>query len=431
MSLCHVPILFLSLFSMICLGLAACEQGGDPHNTKPDPITSDRSGGTLGTGGRQGGAISQPSGGSGTTKFGVQVNSGRGGSQASGGQVSSSDALSGQSERDAGTDTSIPMALGGVRRDARIDTLLSTDVRLDSGIQAPRGGSAGTFISGGAFATGGAVMTGGTTNMGGTAGQTGTCDFSDPPSSVSAWVEESWNSQLGSNVKNRKAWLLDSVVLGKGQINLCIRWGASTAPSAAVKTGMAQSVQKWFNDWFLALGTYGCFPYGSGNVTVKVTGWAVKPGNTDWVSDLGPDVKVYTETDNEGEPKCPDRCSFFTTSNWSHKFPNCAEGEDFHTDYWIWLDDKLPGSGAAAVGGDWGLRMPVSNFINSMGKGSHTIEHEIGHGFGFQDYYTWTGSRPVGGSLMIVGSGSGSTPTLGDSWLLRRTWKEVKALRNW
>jgi hypothetical protein len=53
---------------------------------------------------------------------------------------------------------------------------------------------------------------------------------------------------------------------------------------------MAKSVQKWFNDWFLALGSCGCFPYGSGNITVKVTGWAVKPGNTDWVSDLGPEL---------------------------------------------------------------------------------------------------------------------------------------------
>ena len=56
----------------------------------------------------------------------------------------------------------------------------------------------------------------------------------------------------------------------------------------------------------------------------------------------------------------------------------------------------------------------------------------MGHGFGFQGYYSWTGARPNGGSIMIAGSTGGSqAPTTGDIWLLRRTWKEMKALKNW
>jgi hypothetical protein len=66
-----------------------------------------------------------------------------------------------------------------------------------------------------------------------------------------------------------------------------------------------------------------------------------------------------------------------------------------------------------------------------MGKSNLVFEHEIGHGFGFQDYYTWTGSTPAGGSLMIVGSTNSQVPTTGDQWLLRRTWVEMKALRGW
>jgi hypothetical protein len=247
---------------------------------------------------------------------------------------------------------------------------------------------------------------------------------------VAAWIDESWDAQLGDNIQNRQAWLLDNVMMGAGQINICVRWGATSAPNAEVKTQLAASVQDWFNDWFLALGDYGCFPYGAG-IVAQVTGWAVRPGNESWVDDLGPDVAVYTETDGEGEPKCPDSCSFF--ENWDHEFPGCPGGEDFHTDYWIWVDDALPGGGgAAAVGGDWGLRMPVAAFLDSLGNaGSNVIEHEMGHGFGFQDYYDWTGSTPAGGSLMIVGSQNGGTPTVGDTWLLRRAWLESKALRGW
>jgi hypothetical protein len=99
----------------------------------------------------------------------------------------------------------------------------------------------------------------------------------------------------------------------------------------------------------------------------------------------------------------------------------------------LWFDDNLPGGGgAAAVGGDWGLRMPVSTFVNAFGRQSFLIvEHEMGHGFGFQDYYDWTGSKPKGGSIMIVGSTNSQPPTTADLWLLRRTWKEMKTLRGW
>ena len=292
---------------------------------------------------------------------------------------------------------------------------------------APPGGSTtGGSISG--VATGG-VATAGESTGGMSAGARGPCDSSDPPADVAAWVEESWNAQLGNNIRSRQAWLLDNAIMGDGQINLCVRWGATSPPPEEVKSEVGPSVEGWLNDWFHALGDYGCFPYADG-IHVTVTGWAVRPGNESWVADLGPEIAVYTETDGDGEPKCPDACSFFT--NWEHEFPNCPGGERFHTDYWIWVSDQLPGGGAAAVGGDWGLRMPVASFVDRLGReGDSVIEHEMGHGFGFQDYYDWTGSRPAGGSLMIVGSANQGTPTLGDTWLVRRTWREMQDLRGW
>jgi hypothetical protein len=263
-------------------------------------------------------------------------------------------------------------------------------------------------------------------------GGTGACDWSDPPSSIGAatiaWINQSWSGQLGSNVRNLKRWLLDSAYLGKGQINVCVRWGASTAPSPAVKTGAATAMQKWFGDWFSQLDGYGCFPYP--NVTVKITGWAVKSGHESWVSDVtGTDAKLYTETDGSGEPKCPDSCSFF--SNPSHKFPSCPGGEAFHHDYWLWIDD---GNAAAGEGGDWGVREPVAaldNALKNVAYDVNTMEHEMGHGFGFQDYYDWNQDWPVGSSLMIIKDPLPTSPTLGDKWLIRRLWKEQKALRGW
>lgn len=290
------------------------------------------------------------------------------------------------------------------------------------------GSTGGSSVGGRQTGTGGQTASGGAdpTSSGGSA----TCDQSPPPADVAAWIDESWDAELGSNIEGRQAWLLDSVMKGQGQINLCVRWGATSAPSADVKSQLASSVQSWFNDWFRALGAYDCFPYGQGIVS-KVTGWAVPSGKESWVTDLGPDVGIYTETDGEGEPKCPSSCSFF--EHWDHQFPDCPGGEAFHTDYWIWVDDQLPGGGgAAAVGGDWGLRMPVSTLTARLGRtGDDIVEHEMGHGFGFQDYYDWTGSRPAGGSLMIVGSANLGTPTVGDTWLIRRTWSEMRQIRGW
>lgn len=279
-------------------------------------------------------------------------------------------------------------------------------------------------------AEGGSPATGGTGEGGAASGGSGSCDQSAPPSGVSAWIDESWDAQLGDNIRDREAWLLDKAIRGKGQINLCVRWGASSAPTDGEIAQMGDTIQRWLNDWFLALGTYDCFPYPSG-VTVKVTGWAVKPGNEAFVEGRVGTIPIYTETDGDGEPICPSSCSTF--DHWDYDVSGCPGGEAARTDYWIWLDDQLPGDGgAAAVGGDWGLRMPVAAFTSSMGsEGDFVIEHEMGHGFGFQDYYDWTGSRPDGGSLMIVGSATQGKPTEGDTWLVRRAWKEQKKIRGW
>ena len=292
-----------------------------------------------------------------------------------------------------------PAAAGGSANGAGTAGLAGS---LSAGGAAAGGAAAGGAAAGGAAAGGGSSGRGSVAGAGGGgAGMTsggaagaGACDWSAPPANVSDWVNESWSSELGTNIKTRKAWNLDNVMLNKGSLNLCVRWGATSAVPAAVSMNLAPTIARWFNDWFKALGSYGCFPYGNG-ISVKVTGWAVKPGKQALLTGVDASIPVYTETDGDGEPKCPDSCSSFV--HWDHKFSSCPGGEANHSDYWLWFDDALPGGGgAAAVGGDWGLRMPVSTFVSHFDDPSFLIvEHEMGHGFGFQDYYSWTGSTPT------------------------------------
>ena len=129
-----------------------------------------------------------------------------------------------------------------------------------------------------------------------------------------------------------------------------------------------------------------------------------------------------------GEPKCPDSCGFFFRENWDHVFANCPGGPDNHFDYSLWLDDNAP-EGALAHGSNWGIRMAASRFMADIASGDTGVEyHEIGHAFGLSDYYSWTGSTPEGGSVMIGGSGP-TSPSLGDQWMLRRYFREARELR--
>jgi hypothetical protein len=411
----------LLLAGSTLLILAACDSGTGTGGSSQTGGSSG-SGGATGTGGRTGaggsatgtGGSSQTGGSSGT---GGAISTG--GDTATGGRTGAGGATSAGGATGAGGATST----GGA---------ISTGGVTSAGGATSTGGATG---AGGMASTGGVSATGGTTSTGGTSatgGTTGPCTpiWQDPPANVSAWIDESWSSQLSSNVKSRKDWLLDSVVAHNGQINLCVRWGASTAPSSTFKTQIGPSAERWFNNWFTNLAGYGCFPYS--HITVGVTGWAVKAGNESWVSDLdNSTIKVYTGTDSSGEPICPDACSWFTADGNGNRNPqNCPGGAQFFTDYWMWIDDSISG-GATSVGGDWGLRIALNTITPMLGKDYLVTEHEMGHGFGFQDYYDWTQDTPAGGSLMIVGSTSSQTPTVGDQWLLRRTWKEVKSLRGW
>jgi hypothetical protein len=301
-----------------------------------------------------------------------------------------------------------------------------TPAQAQAGQPAAAGGGALAGSGGSAGQSGSS----GTTPTAGSAANSGPCEFPDPPNNISGWVNESWGDQLGNNIRSREAWNLDHVMLNKGYLNLCVRWGATMPVPASVRDNIAATTERWFNDWFKGLAGYGCFPYGDG-IEVKVTGWAVRPGSEALLDGVDPAIPIYTEVDGEGEPKCPDACSSFV--HWDHEFPDCDGGDANHTDYWLWFNDRLPGGGgAAAVGGDWGLRMPVSTFLDAFDKPSdHIVEHEMGHGFGFQDYYDWRGATPEGGSIMIVGSTDSASPTEADHWLLKRTWKEMKEMRGW
>jgi hypothetical protein len=169
---------------------------------------------------------------------------------------------------------------------------------------------------------------------------TGVCDISDPPANVAAWIDESWNAEGHNNINWHKTWLADSAMKGEGEIDICVRYGATRSVSATTRDQVASAMQRWFSKWLALLYPCDCFPCPS--VAVKVTGWAVKPGQESLLQWSDRTVPVYTEVSDgtdqaKGEPKCPDACGFFFHPD--HVFTGCPGGADNHFDYTLWLDD--------------------------------------------------------------------------------------------
>ena len=75
-----------------------------------------------------------------------------------------------------------------------------------SSMSAGSGGASSPTAGRGAGTAGMAAAAGSGGSAGATPPSNGMCDFYDPPADVKDWVDQSWNAQLGMNIKNRKAW---------------------------------------------------------------------------------------------------------------------------------------------------------------------------------------------------------------------------------
>ncbi len=427
----------ISRFVLLAALVVAC--GSDPEHASIGPSSNSRTeagGGLTGIGGgmaMSGGDSASPfdtaraTGGASATTGGLSANSG-GAATTNGGTAT------------GGRETS-PTATGG----RAIGGSLTGGTSGGGGTAATAGRANGGAVTGGAatggVATGGVAATTGGRSAGGAMGGrssgavaganvagTFACDVSAPPANVAAWIDESWGAEGRNNMLSHKTWLHDAAMKGQGEIKICVRYGATQTITTATRDLIAPSMQRWFNKWFAQLFPYACFPHPS--VTVNVSGWAVKPGQESLLEWSDRTIPVYTEVSDgtdqaKGEPKCPDACGFFFHSD--HVFTNCPGGVVNHFDYALWLNDKVP-SGAAAEGSDWGVRIPVASFLKDINTDNFGVMlHEMGHGFGLSDYYSWTGSTPTGGSIMFPGSAG--VLTLGDQWMVRRYWKETKAVR--
>jgi hypothetical protein len=230
------------------------------------------------------------------------------------------------------------------------------------------------------------------------------------------------------------------------------------------------------NEWLRPLMGYADWPFGE--IPGNVVGWAVRradlirdrqPNETIWVnSDHLSPTSTYPTGDETSAPRARSRFINASTINNTtggphlYRWPDSIGGINGRYDQYLWLTKKknegVVGACGSAEGGDWGFRWgqcaPGSGGSGTNAANTHATNgqingvmlHEIGHAFGFYDWYgnAIPACRDRGVSRNPPGYGSTSrtimhstyhtgttlNPTLNqyDQWQIRYYWSWIKGI---
>jgi hypothetical protein len=238
----------------------------------------------------------------------------------------------------------------------------------------------------------------------------------NPPANLVTPLNQVWTHQEQTypNLFGFRNYGWDQLFTNGGYMNYCVRWDSSAPVSAALRDRIHATLARQFKKWMDVMVGHNNWPYQ--NVPIRVVGWAVRDRATLQWSDTS--VDIYVNNIRENAPQCAEPCGRFFNRNGN--YPNCPGGLSHHYDMSLWLTAGMGGG----AGGDWGQRMGSEYFVNSLDAANVTILlHEIGHGFGLDDFYDWTPTG-VGGFLMKAGSASQITEF--DTWMFRDWWRHLK-----
>ncbi len=269
--------------------------------------------------------------------------------------------------------------------------------------------------------------------------------ISDMPSryqTAADWIWQNRVTREDSTGSRARRWnsLFDQIIDGKGTLNYVVRWHSTRTITYEQRQRLETALDDCVNAWTDWLVGYENWPYQ--HVDVNIVGWAV--ADKSLLLDLHSDEVVYTDTQQyviqPGEssdiptvmanaPSELSRFDHFTDE--SYEYPG---GLDKRFDMYLWATQGFPEIGGC--GGDWGQRLGDTYYLG-LADGTatpHVQIHELGHGFGFTDFYGGEGAAdgfppggfPVSGGGSIMMAGSSSVITDFDGWFMRYTWSKIK-----
>lgn len=257
------------------------------------------------------------------------------------------------------------------------------------------------------------------------------------------WI---WQNRIQGE-KSVEAWdtIYDKIVAGNGTLNYVVRWQSYSSITLEQRRNLQQVLESAVNDWTNWLVGYENWPYS--HVNVKIVGWAVIDENC--LLDRQPDEVVYTDTvpydpsydiqNGMGDSRIPTVMpiapeELFRYEHW--RDPNWSYNGSYENRYDMHLTATLGMINMGGYGYYWGQQLS-DEAVLGLANGTtsvHILEHEVGHGFGFTDFYGGEGESDGfppggfpdgGGSLMMAGSSSVITDF--DGWFARYVWTKISS----
>lgn len=257
------------------------------------------------------------------------------------------------------------------------------------------------------------------------------------------WI---WSNRIETE-KSMEAWstIYDQIVAGNGTLQYILIWQSYEKISLEQRRRLPQMLEEAVNMWTDNLVGYDDWPFE--HVNVKVVGYAVLDENC--IVDRQPDEVVYTATANSwlrddmissgmgnssvpavqpAEPTDISRYVHWSDKNWSYN-------GSYDNRYDMYLHGITGMINMGGYGYHYGQILSdqsVLGLINGT-TSTHILLHEMGHGFGFPDYYGGEGEAdgfPPGGfpggenSIMMAGS-CGYINTF-DKYFLKYAWSKIK-----
>lgn len=295
-------------------------------------------------------------------------------------------------------------------------------------------GAGGDGTSGGAPSAGGSPGDGGSPSTGGSPGE---CVVASPPSEYVETIEATWDEMTGqisgngarppnASILDFDNSILDQIFENDGTLSYCVRWESSATLSASNRDKLEAALERNINEWIDQLEGQDCFPYD--HIAVQVVGWAaMNRARFDWADGAHPGLMYIGDDSFENAPQCAQACGRFFNRQPGFQYPGCEGGRANHYDMSLWLTAGMNGG----AGGDWGQRIGQEYFVGAIDQTTiHILSHEMGHGFGFPDYYNWGSWFPgLAPPHTIMNAGAAAVVTDWDTWMMRRLWSELKTDR--
>ena len=268
-------------------------------------------------------------------------------------------------------------------------------------------------------------------------------DISAEYQTASDWI---WENRIKTE-KSMENWstIYDQIIAGNGTLQYILLWQSYEPITLEQRQKLPEMLENALNQWTDHLVGYDDWPYE--HIYVKVVGYAVLDESC--LLDLQPDEVVYTDTAyswlrdsmigsmgdksipvlQPAEPADYSRYLHWNDEDWNY-------GGSYDNRYDMYLHGIKGMTNLGGYGYHYGQILSdqsVLGLINGT-VSQHILLHEIGHGFGFPDYYGGEGKTDgyppggfPGGENSIMMAGSCFYINSFDAYFLQYAWSKLKS----